>query len=307
MTLIRKIYRLIADISDRTSRDSVNAVSGHATLFIVISFFPFVMLLLASVKYMPFSKQQVIDLFDFVSPGALSDTIHEAINEVYTRSGSFALSITGISLLWSASTSIYTITLGLNRVYKHTETRNYFILRGLSLFYTFIFIISIIVALLMMVFGRSILNFLESIYPLFSKFDILFDYGRKIIAFVVILLIFALLYTVIPNRPSRIDFEIPGALFSALGWYLFSFFYSVYIENFSNVSYIYGSITAVVLLVIWLYICLYMFFIGAELNQICAEKGWRRRQRSKFYEKKSMKQNARKQKANAIKERVTGK
>lgn len=274
----------IKSLSKRINEDSVYAVSGHATLFIIISFFPFIMLLLALVKYLPFSKEQIVELFDNVSLGIMNDTVRNAINEVYEIPSTLVLSITAITVLWSASKSVYSVQLGLNRIYNHKETRNYFLLRGLSLLYTATFLISILVALILMVFGKTIIDFLLLYFEGLIAFDLVLNLARQGIAFFIITAIFTLFYTFVPNRPSRLIFELPGAITAALGWYVFSFFYSMYIRNFG--TFIYGSLTAVVLLMVWLYICMYIFFVGAEINIVAEKYGWCKTSRQKFLEKR---------------------
>ena len=281
---IRRIIDEVKNLSKRVYEDSVYAVSGHATLFIIISFFPFIMLLLALVKYLPFSQNQIIELFDNISLGIMNETVRNIIKEVYETPSVVVLSITAITVLWSASKSVYSLQLGLNRIYNHKETRNYFLLRGLSLLYTAILLLSILVSLILMVFGRTILDFLATIFKGLIGFEFILNIARQSIAFFIILLIFDLFYTFVPNRPSRLIFELPGALISALGWYVFSFFYSIYIRNVG--TFIYGSLTAVVLLMVWLYFCMYIFFIGAEINIVVEKYGWCKQLREKFLKKR---------------------
>ncbi len=264
----RNIYMKAKSVLKSASENSVYSYAGHSALFIIISFFPLLMLLLASVKYMPFSENEVLELVSAIPLGNANNALNTAVKEVYARSGSLALSISAITLLWSASTSIYSITRGLNAIYGQSETRNYFLLRGLSLLYTVLFIIAILVLLVLMVFGGGILAYLYIKLPLLSDFSEMINILRGVITYLSILLFMDLMYTFIPNRRSSLLKELPGAIISATCWYGFSFGYSVYIENFSNVSFVYGSLTAVVLLMIWLYILMYIFFIGAVVNKM---------------------------------------
>jgi len=289
MKFLKEIWKTIKRLSHKATVDSVYAVAGHSTLFMVISFFPLVMLFLALIKYTPITEDQVLGLFDFVSFGRIKNIISLAINEIFQLSGSFALSLSAITLVWSASTSMYSVMRSLNAVYNIKETRNYFLLRAISILYTVIFVTSFVIALALMVFGNSIIGILAKKFVFLNGFGSVLSVLRYVIAFFILLIIFDILYTVIPNRPSHLLFELPGAVFTSLGWYLFSFFYSVYIENFSNMSYIYGSLTAVVLLLIWLYICMYIFFLGAEVNEIAADFGWCKLKRQKFYKRRDKK------------------
>lgn len=292
---MKKFVSCIAKVFTRASQNAVYAVSGHATLFMIISFFPFIMLLLAAIKYMPFTQSQVLELIDSLPLGSINSFLHTAVKEVYDRSGGFTLSITAITLFWSASTSIFSITLGLNNIYRHKETRNYLWLRGMAIVYTVLFALLIILTLVLMVFGKALVKLLVKFAPFFGKFDGAFNFGRQFAALLLFFFVFDLLYTVLPNRPSHLLFEMPGAVISALGWYVFSLFYSMYMQNIKSLSYLYGSLTAVVLMMIWLYFCMYIFFIGAEVNQLLSERGWCRKRRAKMLEnaeRRSEKRNA---------------
>ena len=68
-------------------------------------------------------------------------------------------------------------------------------------------------------------------------------------------------------RLTTLAKSIPGAMFSALGWLVFSYVFSLYIDNFANMTYMYGSLTAFIILMLWVYFCIYIFFIGAEINK----------------------------------------
>ena len=83
-----------------------------------------------------------------------------------------------------------------------------------------------------------------------------------------LVLFFEMVYIAVPDRKSGIIEELPGALISAVGWIGFSYLYSFYIDNFSNYANIYGSLTAVVLMMLWLYFCMYIMLFGAEVNVI---------------------------------------
>jgi membrane protein len=76
------------------------------------------------------------------------------------------------------------------------------------------------------------------------------------------------MYIFIPNRKTKLYKEFPGALVSAAGWMGFSYLYSFYIDNMGNYSNMYGSLTAIVLFMLWFYFCMYILFIGGEVNVV---------------------------------------
>lgn len=283
MKYLKAIYGFFKKLFERAQKDSVGAYSGHSALFIVISVFPLIMLMLAAIKYTPITEDHILNLMAQLTPKPLNTVIIGSVKEIFNRFGSGAVSLTAITLLWSASSCFYSITIGLNRVYNYKETRNYFQLRGISLVYTLLFIVLIIITLVLMVFGGAIITVLQDYLPFVKRFAPLFHFIRQVLAFFIILVISDLFYTFIPNHKSRPIYEFPGAAVTAACWYGFSFLYSIYIGYFSNISYIYGGLATAVFLLLWLYFCMYIFFLGAEINQIAAEAGWchKKRQRKK--------------------------
>ena len=83
---------------------------------------------------------------------------------------------------------------------------------------------------------------------------------------VVLMVVFTVVYTWVPNKKLKLIHQIPGAVFSTIGWIVFSFFFSLYIKHFGGTS-IYGSFSTIIFMMIWLYCCIYLFLIGANLNR----------------------------------------
>ena len=134
--------------------------------------------------------------------------------------------------------------------------------------------------LLLLVFGNRIYVHIQSRVPLLEHGALLIISLRTVVSFLVLAGFFWGLYLLIPNRKSKhVTAEVPGAILSAAGWLGFSYLYSFYIDRMSNYSAMYGSLTAIVLCMVWLYACMYIMFIGAEFNVVAAEptvrEAWR--------------------------------
>ena len=145
-------------------------------------------------------------------------------------------------------------------------------MRSISILYTVMFLILIIATLLLLVFGNQLVAFVERFFPLLYEFTVGVLFMRAIIIIVALTAFFTLIYHVFPNRPSRFFSHLPGALFSALGWMIYSYAFSFYINHFSNYTSMYGSLTVIVLLILWLYFCMNIIFIGGELNSFMIER-----------------------------------
>lgn len=274
MAFVINLINYIRYFMNRLNRHCISAFSGQVCLFMIISFFPFVMFLLTLIRYLPITESTLLQMCTDVLPTAFSSFVVSIIKEIYSKSTNALLSATVITALWSASRGILTITKGLNYVYDIRETRNYILLRLVATGYTLVFALLIIVTLIVLVFGNRLYYEINAVNPLLGNLlDMIVDF-RTCLGFFILLLFFLMLYLFIPNRKSRILNEIPGAIVSSVGWILFSHLFSIYIDHFGNYSYTYGSLTAVVLLMLWLYACMFILFIGGEINMLLTEGGF---------------------------------
>lgn len=261
--------------SKKLNEDAVGAYAAQATFFIILSFFPFVMFLLTLLQYLPFSQEQLAGFTLTLLPGDVDRMVRSVLEELYEKASGAVISITAVVSLWSAAKGILSLTRGLNSIYDTGETRNYLLLRLRATLYTLAFVGILVVTLGVLVFGSSIYDWLMTLVPHELDVALRIISLRSLVGFGLLTGFFLLMYLFLPNRHSRIRDELPGAALSAGGWLAFSYIYSYYIEHLGNFSYLYGSLTAVVLLILWLYFCMYILFFGAELNVFLKE--WRDR------------------------------
>ena len=155
--MISSIIKSIRLLGAKIKKDNVSAFSAQAALFIIISFFPFIMLLLSILQYTPLTRSTLMTVFSHVFPTGINSMIISIIDEIYNTALSKALiSVTAITTLWSAGKGILAIMKGLNSVYDIEETRNYVFLRLASAIYTLIFAIMIIGSITLFVFGNRL-------------------------------------------------------------------------------------------------------------------------------------------------------
>lgn len=259
-------------ISKRFEADNLTAYAAQAAFFIFISIFPFVMLFLNLIKYIPvFSTENIENLsLPFLSP-QIESVIKGIITEANSYSSGALISITTIAILWACSKGVLGIIYGLNSIYKTTEKRSFIHLRLVAVFYTIGLIVALVIVLILMVFGNRILDLAVQSISLPISLTNAVRVIRWLVTFGFLILFFMFLYTVIPERKTKFKNELPGAVISAVGWIGFSVLYSFYIDNFGNQSKVYGSLTAIILFLLWMYICMIILFVGAEVNDIIQE------------------------------------
>jgi membrane protein len=269
MLHIIKFYTEVRAFIQKIGNDNVSAFAAQSSYFIIISFFPFMMLLLTLIQFTPVTQSELLRIAVSICPDTIDSLVISIINELYSKASSTGtiISITAITAVWSAARGILYITRGLNSVNEIKETRNYIVLRCISALHTIIFLLIILFTLIILVFGNSLQNFISLRFPVAANISGFIISIRSVVSLCLLALFFMLIYKELPNKKSKYLNQMPGALFSAGGWMLFSFAYSFYIDNYSkNFSYMYGSLTTFVFALLWLYFCMYILFIGAEIN-----------------------------------------
>lgn len=264
------IIALIRSFSTKVKEDNINAFSAQAAFLIMLSFFPFIMFLLTLLQYLPFSQETMLNFCLNLFPEAINGVITVLVTELYASSSGTLLSITVVTAVWMAGKGFLALVQGLNSVYNIKENRNYFRLRIVAMLYTVVFAIIMVILLTLFVFGNQLILWLTNNFPITKDFGLLMLSIRTIVVLTILVLFFLAMYLFIPNRNSRLLAELPGAIVSAAGWVGFSLLYSFYIDNMSNMAATYGSLTAIVLCMLWLYACMFITFIGAEINSVLA-------------------------------------
>lgn len=233
----------------------------------MLSMIPIILLLITLVQYTPVTKADVMTAVLQVFPKSVDNLITSIVNQVYNQSGGI-ISLTIIVALWSAGKGVLALTTGLNCVYDCKETRNYIILRIRATFYTVAFIIVIIFLLVLSVFGNTLNLFVTEHYPVMERFVDQIMRIRGIITPVLLFVFTMMIYKFLPNHIVQLRIQLMGAAFSAVGWMIVSWIFSVYLDIFKGFSSMYGSLTTIVLIMLWLYFCMYILLLGGEVNMI---------------------------------------
>lgn len=270
--MLKKVYKEASAVIGRITSDDIFMYAAQGSFYIITASIPFMMLFLALLKFIiPITEAEVIVLAKSIVPGMLEKTVETVIKEIYFKSGAI-ISITGITALWSSSRGVAAVERGIKKVYRIRNRRRVFKNIAFSVIYTLIFIGVLLGTLLIMVFGKNLYNFVSGYLEWIVRLEEILGGVDEIVFFAGFAAFFAIMYRIFAGRGARLREQLPGAVFSAGGWFLMSFLFSVYVENFANYSYVYGSLTVIVLMMLWLYICMIIILLGAELNMFIKEK-----------------------------------
>jgi membrane protein len=286
---IRNIYEIAYSFVRKIKYDHVSSFAGHAALFLLMSIFPMAMYCISIYRYLPIDTARFSNYILTVMPEGLTPLLNQIFAEAYEESTSIVKSFTMLVMLFCASKGVYAVIIGMNAVYGIKETRGTVFLYALAIIYVLVFFAVIGLTMVLIVLGNDIFKWMLHFVPGVVKFDSLFRYGKYACMLVLLILFFMLVYMNVPNRKSKIRYEIPGALFSTIVWLVFSWAFSFYISNFANYSVTYGSLATVVIFMLWLYGTMNIVFIGAEINVVLrkfAEYGYNYRRAYEYYQDK---------------------
>lgn len=265
-TKIQRLVKWAVDFFSQTKDNHIPVFAANATFFMVIAVFPALMVLLMILQYTPLTTDDLINAVSGLLPASLMTFVETLIHDMFNRSSGTVLSIAAVTAVWSASRGVLGVLIGMNAVYDVNDTRNSVVRRIISIIYMLGILPAILLTLALHVFSTRISDFIIMTFPALSRATMVVVSFRTIILVVVLTAIFCLIYKVFPNRPARYLAQLPGALFAALGWQLFSYFFEIYVNNFANYSYVYGSLTTIVIAMLWLYTCMMILFMGGAVN-----------------------------------------
>ncbi len=241
--------------------------AANASFFLILSVFPTLLLILALLRFTALDVVDLMSMLEGLLPDALLPSVERLILNTYNNSSSAIIGISVFTALWSASRGVYGVLTGLNAIYDVREDRGYLYTRTISVFYTFLLILVLLLTLVLHVFGQTILNLIP---PTDNPFLLFLDEIIDLRFFLLLgiqTLLFTAIFMVLPNRRNRMLSSLPGAVLASVGWLVFSDLYSIYVEHFNRYATLYGSIYAVALSMLWLYSCMFIVFCGGVLNR----------------------------------------
>jgi len=270
-----KAAAMVKRMADMFDRDRVAVYAGEAAFFVLISTVPFIMLsiLFLGAVY-PIDAGSALSMAEDVLPEGIKNVGSRLMDEVINGSSSVPLvSVTTVLLLWPASKGIRAIGDGLQNVFDEDRRRMYIKNVFVSFAFTLLFIVLIAVAFFILVFGTQLAKFVASRLGVQDDaFSWLLSF-KSLAFFPALTFLFALAYRLLARSEIPFRGQFFGAAVAAAGWLLYSYFFALYIEYFTDYSYLYGSLAALMIFMLWLYACMNMLLFGAVLNKLRWEDG----------------------------------
>lgn len=268
---MKKIIEQVNKLLEKMSKNHIDEYTASCAYFTILAFIPLIMLILTLTKYIGIEEQTLFNIFNKLIPSNfLNDAVLGVIREVYSKSLG-TITISAVFILWSAGNGFFALCKGLSAAYEVEDTNKTIKFRIRAIISTLIFIIAIILTLLLLVFGNSINHILQEKFHIFSQVINLLLKAKIIISMIGLSIVFTVLYGFIPKHGYPLRKQIPGAVLAAIACNIISIFYAIYVEVFTGFSVMYGSLTTIVLAMMWVYACMYVILMGATINKVILE------------------------------------
>jgi len=272
----------LARVWTRSQADEVFGRSAQLSYYFLLALFPLLLFLITLFGYFNSAgtglRHQLISYLGDVMPSSALQLVVSTIDEVTNARGSGKLSVGLLVALWAASSGMNAIGQALNIAYDVPETRQWWKLRLLSMGLTVALAILIISALLIVLYGGRLGHFLAGFIDEGHAFSLAWKILQYPIALAFVFIAFSLIYQFAPNlgakrrgkRLSTSDYRrrwiSPGVVFAVVLWLLVSLGFRLYLHFFNSYSATYGSLGALIIMMLWFYLTGAAILLGGEVN-----------------------------------------
>jgi len=258
------------DLKNEIRDDNVPNGAAALAYYLVLSIFPGMIILLALLPYLPIPNldQEIMKLLGQALPGQASQMFSGVVKQVTSQRSGGLLSFGILAALWAASNGMYAIMQQLNISYDVKEGRPFWKARGIAIALTFIFGGLMVIGLGLTIFGGELKELVGSLLGTGAVLDAFFQAFRWAAILGAILLNFSLIYYLGPDVKQKFKFITPGSVLGTVLLVAASLGFKVYVDNFGKYSATYGSIGAVIVLMLWLYIAGLVLLLGSEINSL---------------------------------------
>ncbi|WNG56791.1 YihY/virulence factor BrkB family protein [Archangium gephyra] len=256
------------EVKNEYTNDKISNVAGSVTFFAVLALFPFLLFLvaLASLVIDPAQAQVLIQELGRVAPEAVTEIVGQRLKDLAAGNNVGLLTVGALGAVWAASGGVVAMMDALNTVYDVNETRPFWKVRGTAILVTIGGAVLSILASLAMVATPAVAKFLGE--PLGTVVMWL----RLPVAGVLMMLVWAFIYFLLPDVKQRFKFITPGSVVGVIAWLIASWGFSLYVRNFGSYDANYGALGGVIVMLLWMWISSQVILLGAEINAVLEHK-----------------------------------
>ncbi|KGL37330.1 YihY/virulence factor BrkB family protein [Listeria sp. SHR_NRA_18] len=246
-------------------------ITSHAaqlTFYILLSILPMMLVFGNLIPLLPIPKEEVYTTLQTFMPPEVYDILHPVIESMLTNASGTAISLGLITAIWSASKCFSALQEVLNIVYQAPDRKNFIVTRIMSFLMMLVIIVILGAIVFIFAFGEQIVTFLQDQFDL--KLDALADLGaaKWFITPIFLFILFLIIYWLVPNVKWKIRKSVIGALFATVGWLAATELLSAYVSFQGDKILGFGSLSIMIVIMLWLYFVSIILLLGAFINVI---------------------------------------
>lgn len=261
----------IKKISVQLKHREIRGLPEQIAFNLVMAIVPLLVIIVQLGTYLSLSTDLVEQLIISYAPNELQTLLTNLFStSPSVASSTFFLLTTAISFFWLISKGFYGISSAANITYQVPLMKFAYLERILSFFIVILMVIVLVVAMFFALFGQALIVLILNILHLNIDLNwlILFNIIKSVISFIAYFSFFLLLFYLAPTIKIKVAEIIPGALVTSVGWSISSIAFSFYANHIANYNKFYGSLSVIIILLLWLYILGYTITIGLQVNYI---------------------------------------
>lgn len=264
-------------------RDDVFGLAAQLSYYFLLAVFPFFIFLTTLLGLLAQTGTEIYNNLlsnaALLLPDAAFQLVVNTLREIQRGAGGGKLSLGILAALWAASSGMLAMIEGLNRAYEVKEGRPWWKERLISIGLTVFLSVFLIVSIVLVLYGSRIAEVIANYFGLSSYFTFVWNLLQWPVALLFVLLALALLYRYAPYITRRRWHQIaPGAVIGMVLWLGVSLLFRVYLQFFNSYNKTYGSLGAVIVLMLWLNLSSAAVLLGAEVNAVLACESRKRKQ-----------------------------
>lgn len=248
---------------------NANVASTGAELAykLIMAFFPFIIFLLNVASFTPLGSQQVLDNIVGFLPEETGNLLVPIIQDIISSRSSALLSVSLILALWSGSSGIQAVMNSMNRFFRVKNKRNPISQKLIAVFYTLMLVLIILLLILGPIFGQHIVNLIGNYIEIPEAINRIILLAINLLPLPIMILGFGAFYKNGPGFPKEDDIKwkeaFIGAVATTVLFFVISFGFSFYVNNFGNYGNTYGALGGIIILLIWLFLIGIAIAVGA--------------------------------------------
>lgn len=265
--MLKKIESILKELIRRYSEHHLQQVGGSLAYFFLLSLFPLLLFMNATLGLFDFALHDILVSIQPLIPHYVFDILDNYITSIASHENTTILSLGLIGTLYTASIAVNSMIYAIHKAYNQTNHRSWYLTKALSLVFTLLIGLTLFLSLILPLIGQGFLEFVNQYFVIPKSIFFIWNVLRWSVTPLLIMTTLALLYKIIPYTPYKQSIW-PGTIFATILWMIASSLLPYYVNGFSRYSVVYGSIGAVIALLVWLFLTGVIIILGAELNDI---------------------------------------